>query len=69
MQRQKSRTRETLNLSTDADSSTDIFVSAAVQKGADSIFFLAPPYLPAAAVVAAVAAAAVAATAVAAAQD
>ena len=36
----KSRIRETPNLSTDADSSTDIFVSAAVKKEADSIFYL-----------------------------
>ena len=34
----KSRIRETPNLSTDADSSTDIFVSAGVKKGADMIF-------------------------------
>ena len=35
----KSGIQETLNLSTDADSSTDIFVSAGVKKGADSICF------------------------------
>ena len=35
----KSGIRETLNLSTDADSSTNIFVSVGVKKGADSIFF------------------------------
>ena len=35
--KKKSRTRETPNLSTDADSSTNIFVSAGVKKGADSI--------------------------------
>ena len=34
-----SRTRETPNLSTDADSSTDILIFAGVKKGADSIFF------------------------------
>ena len=37
----KSRIRETKNLSTDADSSTDIFVSAGVKKGADSNFYAA----------------------------
>ena len=36
--KRKSRKRETLNLSTNADSSTNIFVSAGVKKGADSIF-------------------------------
>ena len=36
----KSRIWETQNLSTDADSSTNIFVSAGVQKGANSIIFL-----------------------------
>ena len=36
----KFRIRETKNLSTDADSSTDIFVFAGVKKGADSNFFL-----------------------------
>ena len=35
----KSRIRETPNLLTDADSSTDIFVTAGVKKGADRIFF------------------------------
>ena len=35
----KSRIRETPNLSNDADSSTNIFVSACVKKEADSIFF------------------------------
>ena len=30
---------ETKNLLTDADSSTDIFISASVKEGADSIFF------------------------------
>ena len=40
----KSRTRETLNLSTDAYSSTNIFVSAGVKKRADSIIlFFCPP--------------------------
>ena len=34
----KSSIRETLNLSTNADSNTDILVSAGVKKGADSIF-------------------------------
>ena len=38
--REKSRLRETRNLSNDADSITDIFVSAGVKKGANSIFFL-----------------------------
>ena len=38
-QAKKSRIRETKNVSTDADSSTNIFVSAGVKKGADSIFF------------------------------
>ena len=37
----KSRIRETPNLSTDADSSTNILVSAGIKKGADSIFVLA----------------------------
>ena len=37
---EKSSIRETLNLSTDEDSSTNIFDSAGVKKGADSIFFL-----------------------------
>jgi hypothetical protein len=37
---EKTRIRETPNLLTDADSSTDIFVSAGVKKGADCIFFL-----------------------------
>ena len=50
----RSRIRETLNLSTDADSSTDIFVSAGVKKGVESIFFLF--FLTAVVVVAAVAA-------------
>ena len=36
---QKSCTQETPNLSTDADSSTNIFVSAGIKEGADSIFF------------------------------
>ena len=36
----KSRIRETPNLSTDADSKTNIFVSAGVQEGADSVLFL-----------------------------
>ena len=35
----KSRIRETPNLSTDGDSSIDVFVSTGVKKGADSIFF------------------------------
>ena len=35
----KSRIRETRNLSTDADSSTNIFASAGVKKGTDIIFF------------------------------
>ena len=35
---EKSPIRETPNLSTDADSITDIFVSGGVEKGADSIF-------------------------------
>ena len=39
----KSRIRETLNLSTNADSSTDIFVSAGVKKGADINFLFASP--------------------------
>ena len=37
-QGQKSRLWETPNLSTDADSSTNTFVSAGVKKGADSTF-------------------------------
>ena len=36
--KKKSCTQETPNLSTDADSSTDIFISAGVKKGADSLF-------------------------------
>ena len=36
----KSCIRETPKLSTDADSSTDIFVSAGVKKGADSNFLV-----------------------------
>ena len=36
---EKSRIRETPNLLTDADSSTNIFVSAGVKKGTNSIFF------------------------------
>ena len=39
----KSRIRETLNLLTTADSSTDIFVSAGVKKGADSIYLVFTP--------------------------
>ena len=39
----KSHIRETPNLSTDADSSTNIFVSAGIKKGADSILFAPPP--------------------------
>ena len=35
----KTRIRESPNLSTDADSSTNILVFAGVKKGADSIFF------------------------------
>ena len=35
----KSRLWETLNIWTDAESSTDIFVSAGVKRGADSNFF------------------------------
>ena len=38
--KKKSRIQETPNLLTNADSSTNIFVSAGVKKGADSIFFL-----------------------------
>ena len=34
----KSRIRETENLTTDADSSTDVFVSAGFKKGADRNF-------------------------------
>ena len=34
----KSRIRETPNLSTDADSNTNIFVSAGIKKGANKIF-------------------------------
>ena len=34
---------ETLNLSTDVDSSTDMFATAGVKKGADRVFFFAPP--------------------------
>ena len=37
--KKKSRTRETPNLSTDADSSTYIFGSAGVKKGGDSISY------------------------------
>ena len=37
--KKKSRIRETQNLSTDADSSTDIIVSAGVKIGADIFFF------------------------------
>ena len=36
--KKKFRIRDTPNLLTDADSSTDIFVSAGVKKGADSNF-------------------------------
>ena len=36
--KKKSRIRETTNLSTDADSSTNVIVSAGVKKRADSIF-------------------------------
>ena len=36
--KKKSRIRETTNLSTNADSSTNIFVFAGVKKGADSFF-------------------------------
>ena len=39
--RKKSRIRETPSFSTDEDSSTNIFVSAGVKKGADSKFFFA----------------------------
>ena len=39
----KSHIQETPNLSTDADNSTDIFVSAVVKKGADSNFLISPP--------------------------
>ena len=39
-QEKKSRLRETSNLSTDADSSTTIFVSAGVKKGAHNTYFL-----------------------------
>ena len=35
----KSRIRELPNLLTDAESSTNIFVSAGIKKGADSMFF------------------------------
>ena len=42
----KSHIWEKRNLSTDADSSTDIFVSAGIQKGADSNFFLGGGGLP-----------------------
>ena len=38
----KSRIQEKPNLSPDADSSTDIFVSAGVQKGDGSIIFFCP---------------------------
>ena len=67
----KSCIRATPNHLTDADSSTDIYVSAGVKKGADSIFFGPSPF-PAggggvAAVVAAIVAAVVAAVAAAAA--
>ena len=41
----KNRIRKTPNLSTDADSSTDIFVLAGVKKEADSNFFAPPPAL------------------------
>ena len=37
--KKESRIQETMNLLNDADSSTNIFVSAGVKKGADSIFF------------------------------
>ena len=40
--RMRSRIRETPNLLTDADSSTNIFVSAGIKKGADSFFFFCP---------------------------
>ena len=49
---QNSCIRETLNLLTDADSSTNIFVSAGFQKGADGIFFFFQKSTPHAAVVA-----------------
>ena len=38
----KSGIRDTMNLLTDADSNTNIFLSAGVKKGADNNFFLLP---------------------------
>ena len=42
---EKSRIRETPNILTDVDSSTNIFISAGVKKGADRIFLL-PKFHP-----------------------
>ena len=44
--RKKSRIRETPNLSIDADSSTNIFVSPGFKKGADSNLLSAPSLAP-----------------------